>query len=81
MPNSTEHVVRVAVKRVDDLHSNSLQNAAHLSSKLFEPHPTISYSMPVTKFYVVSEEYREEAINILFNSHEHDITVFDYVQT
>lgn len=78
MPNSTEHVVQVVVKMVDDSHLNSFQRAAYLLSKHFELHPTFAYSMPGTKFYIASAKYREEAIKVLSYSDEQDI-VFDFM--
>lgn len=40
--------------------------------------PTFAYSMPGTKFYIASPEYREEVMEILSSSDEQDI-VYDYM--
>lgn len=78
MPRSTEHIVRVSVRMLDNFHLNCFQSAVHLLSRQFELHPTIAYCMPGTKFYTIAERHSLEGIEMITKSNKHDI-VYDFM--
>lgn len=78
MPHSTEHIVRISVRMMDNFHLNCFQSAVHLLSQQFELHPTIAYCMPGTKFYTIAERDSSEDIEMITKSHKHDI-VYDFM--
>ncbi|CAO3644877.1 unnamed protein product [Mucor hiemalis] len=79
MPNSTEHVVRIAVKRLpDNSHLNRFQTAVHLLSQQFELHPTFAYCIPGSKFYEILENDCIKVKEIISRSHTHDV-VYSFI--